>query len=131
MCSMSAAKRSTSEESRTFAAVFLLFAGAPFPLRVAVLFCAGAPQKSALSDWKEGRQAGGPSWASRANLTDRGMILQFMQASSVRASCRWSTPRQATQWSRPSSGSRGVIQLPPGVLHPQPGGEASEEPRKV
>lgn len=56
---------------------------------------------------KGGRLAGGSNWASLANLTDGGIMLQFMQASSMRASNRWSKPRQAPQWSWKSSASAG------------------------
>lgn len=51
---------------------------------------------------KGGRLAGGSNWASLANLTDGGIMLQ---ASSMRASNRWSKPRQAPQWSWKSSAS--------------------------
>ena len=60
--------------------------------------------------WNEGRLADGSSCANLASLTDRGKMLQFMHASSMRASCRCSGPRQETQRSWPSAGSRAAIQ---------------------
>lgn len=93
ICSMSAAQGSTLEESLSLRAAWLLFAGTHTRHDVPDLFCAGASVLSAV--WKDGSLVGGSNWASRANLTDRGIMLQFMQASSARASCRWiSTARR-------------------------------------
>lgn len=77
------------------------------------LFYARASVLRAITGWKEGMLARGSNWASLANLTDWGIMLQFMQVSSLRASRRWSTPRQAPQCSASSGGQAAA----PIVLH--------------
>ena len=108
---MSTAKWSTLEESSSLATVFLFFTGIWARPCVASLFCTGAWVSCTVTGSKEGRLTRGSNWANRANLEYRGMMQQFMQALSVRASCKWPRSRHVPQWSWPSSAFREAKQL--------------------
>ena len=45
-----------------------------------------------------------------ANLMDQGIMQHFVQALSLRVSCKWSRPGHVPQWSWPSSACRGAKQ---------------------